>query len=490
MSGGLESPPESSFCGRSNWDVAHDPEVDLIQGEWCFEYPIDWDRFLPVITVSGRKANNGPPPLSLIAHELGHAIGSLADEYTNVTPYLHFPSLETGSFLHVDPQAIRNDGTLGAVPFEQAGVPNVDREWAGPEELKWHRWLGTRSVVDSAEGAAYEDDVNYRPTADRCLMRVPVPANSFQLRYCAVCGEAMIRALYLHPDLAGSDSGLVRLGETFPEPVDRSPGQPWRMAISPYSSLPLETRYLVDTWDGSWWPGHQPVRTWAAPAWYGQLAPNIDGDHDTDGDPEDEWHLTLAASLLPSPPEVECTDPVTGEDYPFCPGAEYQLRLGVTDDGAFEGPESPMLLPEEGDPWYPAEQQYAVRTHEAHGALLLDIYWSGPEAWFLFSGYGHNEPWPPDDVDATAVAVSDLDGDGCPDTALGGALADVGPIPSEEPDRLDAGAVWIQLGGGGAGELRLRVCHLPRGGGPVRPHRADHLRGRGRRPRRLGAGRR
>ncbi|MEU6670422.1 M64 family metallopeptidase [Streptomyces sp. NPDC046727] len=106
------------------------------------------------------------------AHELGHSIGGLADEYQ----YAGY----------------------GAYPYaEEPAAANLTLQ-RDPAAAKWHRWLGvqdpTGSVVGTYEGGGYYETGIHRPT-DTSLMRT-LASTEFNV----VGREAMIAGFYADAD--------------------------------------------------------------------------------------------------------------------------------------------------------------------------------------------------------------------------------------------------------------------------------------------------
>ncbi len=106
------------------------------------------------------------------AHELGHSIGELADEY-------QYPG-------------------YGPYPWaEEPAAANLTLR-RDPAEAKWHRWAGvqdpTGSVVGTYEGGGYYETGVHRPT-DTSLMRT-LAATEFNV----VGREAMIAGFYADAD--------------------------------------------------------------------------------------------------------------------------------------------------------------------------------------------------------------------------------------------------------------------------------------------------
>ncbi len=114
-----------------------------------------------------------PSSLEIARHELGHTVGTLADEYT--TPYPGYPDGDP------EPNVALTD--------------NLD-------PLKWDPWLtpgvsvptpigaanGAHDPIGAYEGARYKDTGVFRP-APNCLMR------ELNITFCPVCAEAMVKRL-------------------------------------------------------------------------------------------------------------------------------------------------------------------------------------------------------------------------------------------------------------------------------------------------------
>jgi hypothetical protein len=138
---------------------------------------------LPIaITSLGNSSSNGPAARVLL-HESGHAIGGLADEYTNnyaITP------------------VERPNATM---------VTNMD-------QITWNAWItnydvnafgsappipmpdngSTANEVGLVEGAEYHATGWYRPM-DNCIMNQISAAG-----FCPVCSEAIVKAIYQKVD--------------------------------------------------------------------------------------------------------------------------------------------------------------------------------------------------------------------------------------------------------------------------------------------------
>ncbi|MFD5794876.1 M64 family metallopeptidase [Streptomyces diastatochromogenes] len=116
------------------------------------------------------------------AHELGHSIGHLADEY-QYTGYGTYPSAEEPTAANL---TLRRD----------------------PGATKWYRWLGAQdpsgSVVGTYEGGGYYETGIYRPT-ETSIMR-SLTSTEFNV----VGREAMIAGFYADADALTSSLPLSR----------------------------------------------------------------------------------------------------------------------------------------------------------------------------------------------------------------------------------------------------------------------------------------
>ncbi|MGW3150582.1 M64 family metallopeptidase [Streptomyces sp. NPDC001177] len=144
------------------------------------------------------------------AHELGHSIGHLADEY-QYTGYGTYPSAEEPATANL---TIRRD--LGAT--------------------KWYRWLGAQdpsgSVVGTYEGGGYYEAGIYRPT-ETSIMR-SLASTEFNV----VGREAMIAGFYADADALTSSLPRSR-------PIGQ--GRPITVRLAPLSGLAdLELTWYVD----------------------------------------------------------------------------------------------------------------------------------------------------------------------------------------------------------------------------------------------------
>ena len=144
----------------------------------------------------------GPGFEQVVAHEMAHSDGALADEYSYGYP------------------------SGGA----QTPLPNCHWE---PTETPWQAWTDVGSPgVDAFQECSFTD--YYRPTDTACMM------NELQDGYCVACREQLVRAIYAHiPTLLMATS----LGPT--EPLDEDSVVP----------LWVQTRVLAGDplWVTWWW---------------------------------------------------------------------------------------------------------------------------------------------------------------------------------------------------------------------------------------------
>ena len=140
----------------------------------------------------------------VLAHELGHAIAGLADEYEDAYP--GYPD-------------------CGA---DDCPEPNVS-PLKSRDQVKWSDWIEASTPIPTPqgspavglfEGARYKVAGLYRPV-DQCRMRHH--ANPF----CPVCAEALGRSLWR----------AARLGAASPE-ADLGPSTSWRLRIEEGSPCP------------------------------------------------------------------------------------------------------------------------------------------------------------------------------------------------------------------------------------------------------------
>ncbi|MFJ5774879.1 M64 family metallopeptidase [Streptomyces sp. NPDC093094] len=134
---------------------------------YSFETPPEGASYRGIATMSSDNERSW----LIGAHELGHSIGNLADEY-QYAGYGAYPDPETGSV------------NLSVRP--------------GLGTTKWHRWLGepdpTGSPVGTYEGGGYYETGIYRPT-ETSIMRT-LTSTEFNL----VGREAMIAGFYTYAD--------------------------------------------------------------------------------------------------------------------------------------------------------------------------------------------------------------------------------------------------------------------------------------------------
>ncbi|MEV6211585.1 M64 family metallopeptidase [Kitasatospora sp. NPDC051914] len=133
----------------------------------------------PFDGVSTLSSDNASSSL-IAAHEIGHSVGRLHDEYT---------------------YASYGTWTEGEVDGPNSTVRTADQLLA--DRAKWWRWLGaddpTGGTVDTYEGSSYYPHGLYRPTATS-LMR-SLSSTDFNLPG----REAMIAGFYRHANVLSSD---------------------------------------------------------------------------------------------------------------------------------------------------------------------------------------------------------------------------------------------------------------------------------------------
>ncbi|MGW4701922.1 M64 family metallopeptidase [Streptomyces sp. NPDC004285] len=172
---------------------------------YSFPTPPDGASYHGVATMS----SDNPQSYLIGAHELGHSIGNLADEYQ----YAGF----------------------GAYPYPSSGSSNIS---VTPElgTTKWYRWLGeqdpTGSVIGAYEGGDYYETGVYRPTSTS-LMRT-LASTEFN----HVGREAMIKGFYTYAD------GLT---STVPTGTRVRPGERIGVRLAPVTGLSgLKLTWYVD----------------------------------------------------------------------------------------------------------------------------------------------------------------------------------------------------------------------------------------------------
>jgi hypothetical protein len=209
-----------------DWDVIVVLVNDPVYGG--LGYNPTANRSMPGIAV-GSDSNSIP----LMAHELGHSLGLLADEYSTDLP-------------PAPPFCSDRDGQLGC-------RDNLTDE-TDPQLIKWRAWLTPGLPLPTTNPMAgvglFEGVYNvprglYRPTHSACKMR------DMRLRFCPVCTEAMVATLYDgrfgHP---ASGIDLIEPGTETPDParpVQVIAGRPQNFSAAvllPHSSI--ERQWLLD----------------------------------------------------------------------------------------------------------------------------------------------------------------------------------------------------------------------------------------------------
>ncbi|MGW7406014.1 M64 family metallopeptidase [Streptomyces sp. NPDC054833] len=157
------------------------------------------------------------------AHELGHSIGHLADEY-QYTGYGTYPSAEEPAAANL---TLRRD----------------------PGATKWYRWLGEQdpsgSVVGTYEGGGYYEAGVYRPT-ETSIMR-SLASTEFNV----VGREAMIAGFYADADA---------LTSSLPRSRPIGPGRRITVRLAPLSGLAdLELTWYADGRQVMWATGEVSV---------------------------------------------------------------------------------------------------------------------------------------------------------------------------------------------------------------------------------------
>ncbi|WP_031011736.1 M64 family metallopeptidase [Streptomyces sp. NRRL F-5727] len=156
------------------------------------------------------------------AHELGHSIGELADEYQ----YAGY----------------------GAYPYKSSASTNISTA-ADLGTSKWYRWVGeqdpTGSPIGTYEGGDYYETGVYRPT-DTSLMRTLASTD-----FNHVGREAMIKGFYTHADA---------LTSTVPTGRRVGPTQPLTVRLAPVTGLAgLHLTWYVDGRQVTWATGDLSV---------------------------------------------------------------------------------------------------------------------------------------------------------------------------------------------------------------------------------------
>ncbi|MEV6105874.1 M64 family metallopeptidase [Streptomyces sp. NPDC051940] len=163
--------------------------------------------------VSTLSSDNARSSL-IAAHEIGHSIGFLADEYT-------YPTYGT---YHG-----------GEVPYPNSSVLTADRMAA--RQTKWHRWLGeadpSGGTVGTYEGAFYHPLGIYRPTQTSIMLTLASTEFNLPSR------EALIAGFYDYAvPLSGASGGATATDRDTPVSVTLAP-------LTPGLS-DLQVRWYVD----------------------------------------------------------------------------------------------------------------------------------------------------------------------------------------------------------------------------------------------------
>ncbi|MFB7512429.1 M64 family metallopeptidase [Streptomyces sp. NPDC056144] len=171
---------------------------------YSFDTPPSGASYRGIATMS----SDNPQSYLIGAHELGHSIGLLADEYQ----YAGY----------------------GAYPYPSSASTNISVT-AALGTSKWYRWLGeqdpTGSVIGTYEGGDYYETGVYRPTSTS-LMRTLTST-----RFNHVGREAMIKGFYTYADA---------LTSTVPTGTRVGPNQAIAVQLAPVSGLasPVLTWYV------------------------------------------------------------------------------------------------------------------------------------------------------------------------------------------------------------------------------------------------------
>ncbi|MCP4871771.1 MAG: hypothetical protein GY898_23950 [Proteobacteria bacterium] len=221
-------------------------------------------------------ATNGPDMGAIVAHEMAHTDGRLADEYD---------------------YGYASGGTETELPnctWDEANLP-----WAG--------WIDIASPgVGAFEVCSFSD--YYRPTDSECTM------NALQDQFCVVCREQLMRRIYRHVDtlLAGSSDGpgatlepgsslelWVATLELGGEPVAvswvRNDGT--ELGTGPALDVPAAalvdgtntvTAHIVDSVGFTFFVDDEPAPLDDAVSWTVEVAPGAGGDDDDDAVDDDD----------------------------------------------------------------------------------------------------------------------------------------------------------------------------------------------------------
>ncbi|MCC5786711.1 MAG: hypothetical protein JJU33_08435 [Phycisphaerales bacterium] len=158
----------------------------------------------PSLAIGTAAANNSAAS-QIIIHEIGHALGKLADEYNYGGPTVY-------------------TGREPAAP--NSSIYTAQQQLAG--ELKWHRWIGENipaldGVHSTFEGSSYSEEGVYRPTNNSMMRSLNRPFN-------APSAEALVIEIYkiVRPiDAVFPEQGAV----AGCQPLSVTPVQPFDHAL-------------------------------------------------------------------------------------------------------------------------------------------------------------------------------------------------------------------------------------------------------------------
>lgn len=127
-------------------------------------------------------------------HEFGHSFANLADEYVDCTM--------------IDKHVLPATGDLTNPNVTLAAVVQTDTKESLEETLKWRHFLklpGAEGVIGLYSGGHYRPKGVYRSQAD-CFMRT----FSFNVDFCFVCQETIVRTIYQKVGLPFDDQDYHR----------------------------------------------------------------------------------------------------------------------------------------------------------------------------------------------------------------------------------------------------------------------------------------
>ena len=127
-------------------------------------------------------------------HEFGHSFADLADEYVDCTM--------------IDKYVLPATGDLTNPNVTLAALVQTDTKESLEETLKWRHFLklpGAEGVIGLYSGGHYRPKGVYRSQAD-CFMRT----FGFNVDFCFVCQEAIVRAIYRKTGLPFDDQDYHR----------------------------------------------------------------------------------------------------------------------------------------------------------------------------------------------------------------------------------------------------------------------------------------